>query len=478
MDANEIAKLIKANVEPKISFAKLYEDWLDMPAEHTIDVGVEIEAIVGRRRGRYILPFENNDSDGYIMHTLLSRMKKKVFRDWYPHQLEIRAGPGKADKVVEELKATIAEVNTILRSFKCGLLFRSMFDNIPQTCGMHVHADVSILKDNLASLERMMAVSYLPILISYDLHRDVESKHIRLQTNRFVRHVSSLSDALNKDRDLHISGARPVSEGRHRLEKPITWETRVYDTSTPEQMYHAILMHSHILTKSFEFLKEKEIITPKQLFANAIRYRGKFVGNEVVERNYHKALATFINWTPLNSEIAIRLNWMHSLDVFSRAMIKEIDGEDELIYQIYPYNKWRLPVVEDNVINIITHELGKLTNEQNGLMIRSNSGVLHPLDRENWFKYYIFASGSYHFIQAAASHITWSTKVLNTPSTKHLDDNIHHPSSSPIPDKELSIVRQELESTIKEGFVDLVSKPAFEAINQLYSGDRRAQCPL
>jgi hypothetical protein len=225
-------------------------------------------------------------------------------------------------------------------------------------------------------------------------------------------------------------------------------------------------------------IEERAIESPKQLFANAVRYRGKFIGNEVTERIYHKALASFINWPTLKSEMGIRLNWMHSLDIFSRAMIKEIDGQDELIYQIYPFNRWRTPKNEDRVINVITHDMGKLVDEGGSLRVQAGN-IVTDFDKQAWFRYYTFNPGRYYFFRANGPSVIVSNSQLETPSTKHLDDHfgpgVH---TSPIPECEIDIVKAEIETIVKDGFVDLVSKPAFEAINKIYAGDRRAQCPL
>jgi hypothetical protein len=235
-------------------------------------------------------------------------------------------------------------------------------------------------------------------------------------------------------------------------------------------MWHGILKHSEILSRSLQLVESNSDclkIPARQIFAAAVRYRGKFFNQAPAIYNYHKKMWAWVGAEPVPSEQAIWTRWIHSLDIFSNAIVREINGIDELITHVLPYNRWRKPMAGDWVLNVLTHELGRFDEMGE---VRLQNGDMRPFDVKFWYKVFTFEPGQYYIARVMKSGVVeWTPQNVKTPAKADFEGLA--------PSTELKIISQEVQDTVQLGFIDQVSKPAFGIVRAAYSANPN-RCPL
>lgn len=229
-----------------------FNEWFDEKPERVM-MGVELELFLFDTKTKQPL------RDLELLENIIQDLPWNIYRDHYPHQLEIRTDPFDNPKdVIEQTKALYETASKVLREH--GILIipapNITTDSGYMWCGMHVHLSYPDRKQTAPYWNKAMGL--YPFVLSLADHtknfevnelnageRINNSRHIGVpyvDKSQFLRG----NNGERKFRDVILSReiTEGNSEGRHRLLKPATIELRIFDTpsliSTYESMIYMI----------------------------------------------------------------------------------------------------------------------------------------------------------------------------------------------------------------------------------------------
>jgi len=220
--------------------------WFDSK-ESKVKFGVELELmLLDLERKR---PFNDYETLDEIFETLPER----VYRDYYPYQLEIRTTPTTSiEKCLEETKQLykISSKQLLKRNIMV-IPIPSLIVNPQAYCGMHIHLSYPDKPNDLQNYY-CKAMGMYPFALSIADHASNFEVNVNTTSERLEksRHISmpflKYTDFTNpsaenrKYRDVILSP--PIAEStRQRMKKPWTLEFRMFDTPSFFSFYKFII---------------------------------------------------------------------------------------------------------------------------------------------------------------------------------------------------------------------------------------------
>jgi hypothetical protein len=229
----------------KIDFA----DWFEEKPEKVL-MGIELELFLFDSKTKQPL------RDMGIIEQVVKDLPWNVYRDYYPHQLEIRTDPfDNPEDVIKQTKQLYTTASKELR--KHGIFIipapNITTDSGYMWCGMHVHLSYPDRKQTAPYWNKAMGM--YPFILSLADHtknfevnelnageRISSSRHIGipyLHKPDFLR--GNGGDRKFRDVILSKEITEEHGEGRHRLVKPNTIEFRIFDTPSLLSTYESMV---------------------------------------------------------------------------------------------------------------------------------------------------------------------------------------------------------------------------------------------
>ena len=224
------------------------EDWFDENPER-VKLGVELELFLFDMNTKKPL------DDMELLESILNHLPENIYRDYYPHQLEIRTTPKETpEEVIQQTKDLYNLASEELQKHNIVIVpAPNITDNGYMWCGMHIHISYPDRVQTAPYFNK--AMNMYPFILSLADHiknfevdnlrignRMEKSRHIGLPyivKNEFLKG----NNGDRKYRDIILSNAN-AGNGGNRMEKPNTIEIRLFDTpsllSTYESTIHQI----------------------------------------------------------------------------------------------------------------------------------------------------------------------------------------------------------------------------------------------
>lgn len=229
--------------------------------EKNVKIGAEMEV--------YIIDEYNDEykllSSDIVLRDIYREFDERVYRDYYPYQLEIRTNPSDDPaEVSEELCELIREAQRVAKELQCNIAPVSYIkDEYTQSmfCGFHVH--VSIEPEMSISKMADLMFSMYPfvftitkITLSSPVRskehgdilsiRQIESPHIGVPplnlTNREIEEMYLYSEeARGENRYYDIIINVNKKEGRRRVKDVNTIEIRMFDSVGLDKAIHCTI---------------------------------------------------------------------------------------------------------------------------------------------------------------------------------------------------------------------------------------------
>ena len=215
--------------------------------ESKVEFGVELELM--------LLDLEKKRplSDYELLEDALSSLPERVYRDYYPYQLEIRTTPTTSiEKCLNETRQLYKVCSKKLVGYDIMIIpIPSLVVNPQAYCGMHIHMSYPDKPDDLKNYY-CKAMGLYPFALSLADHssnfevdelntseRMEKSRHISLPYLKFSDFTSTSTDN-RKYRDVILSP--PIQQSnRQRMKKPWTIEFRMFDTPSFFSYYKFIV---------------------------------------------------------------------------------------------------------------------------------------------------------------------------------------------------------------------------------------------
>ena len=127
-------------------------------SEHEVWIGAELEVyVLSKVDDDYEDRYTINISDS-VVEEIYNRMDERIYRDYYPYQLEIRTYPhNDPNDTAKELIELFKEASDIAQQFECKLVPISYLEKQMYN-GMHVHISYSPKVSNREMVKRIVAV--------------------------------------------------------------------------------------------------------------------------------------------------------------------------------------------------------------------------------------------------------------------------------------------------------------------------------
>lgn len=230
----------------KIDFSQWFDD-----KKEEVCMGVELELFLLDTHTKR--PLTDND----LLNDILGNVPYSVYRDYYPHQLEIRTDPfNNPDDVIKQTLDLYKSTSKVFE--KHGIVIipapNITDDGKWMWCGMHVHLSYPNRKQVSPYWNKAMGI--YPFILSLadhtknfeldDIHigeRIKDSKHIGLPLLNKTEFLKG-NDGARKYKDIILSNEiNENNEGRHRLIKPETIEIRIFDTPSLVSTYETMIRY-------------------------------------------------------------------------------------------------------------------------------------------------------------------------------------------------------------------------------------------
>jgi len=315
----------------------LFDNVFSAKFEKSIKIGLEMEVYVIDMESKTL----NNDDE--LTRDIYTCFDERVFRDYYPYQLEIRTSPHEDPKeVYNEFINLFEEANRVAKDHGYKLVPVSYLDNA-MYCGMHVHVSYKpyfskkeLVKTIVASYPFMLDIARLSL--SSPTHTDrngliyskriYDSIHVATPpiSYTFDRLVDLWTDIDNSSRryyDIILNTNRRYR--RYRIKDVDTIEIRIFDSVGDKKALYDILNLTYNVFKYINnnwiqiYRKTAESRTALYRSLSAIRYLmllPKEYINPLTGTNA-QSLAEFFR-IPLNRWDTWITYWIFDLDIFSR----------------------------------------------------------------------------------------------------------------------------------------------------------------
>jgi len=222
-----------------------FEDWFESSPER-VQMGTELELFL------FDMDSKSPLKDMGLLEEILSKLPENIYRDYYPHQLEIRTHPHETpEEVIEETKSLYRLASSELKKHN---IFIVPAPNITNTgymwCGMHTH--ISYPDRSQTSPYYNKALNMYPFVLSIADHiKNFEINDInigeRMQSSRHIglpfidkREFLKGNNGDRKYRDIILSKSNE-GNGGNRMTKPNTIEIRLFDTPSLLTTYESTI---------------------------------------------------------------------------------------------------------------------------------------------------------------------------------------------------------------------------------------------
>ena len=220
--------------------------WFNSKAE-PIQCGVELELILYDSVNKEEL--DNNS----LVERILDNLPKQIYRDYYPHQLELRTKPSSnPSDIIAETKSLYNEAFKKFAKHKIYIIPVPSIVRDPQAyCGLHMHVSYPKMKSKSGYYNKAMGMyPFVLALADHCKNFEVSQMQVSDRINK-SRHISTA--ILDKDdffsnpgdnrkyRDIIFSPAIERDNDRHRMKKPNTIEVRMIDTPSLFSFYEYIV---------------------------------------------------------------------------------------------------------------------------------------------------------------------------------------------------------------------------------------------
>ena len=305
-----------------------------------------------------------NSSNNYI-DDIVENFDERVYRDYYPHQLEIRTYPSKSlDDIEKQMHKLFANVLKEALRENFVLIPKShlsMFDRY-MYCGMHIHITddertVSELYSYIVSKSYIHLLSLYPFISTSKIIRGskIQNYGLRLSNSPHIslnEYPPSTDVYFNADsqevryKDIAINTNR--RHGRHRLKDVDTVEIRLFDT---------IILGIKEVLEYIERTFNKDKVMP---VLNMIAKEAGIVGEDFHE-HYANVIYDFREKIPYNGWNSL----LYSLK--AKDIVKEVHDITSIknkIYQFYDKSRIIDMISQLRIKNNVKSSLIKLAIER------------------------------------------------------------------------------------------------------------------
>ncbi len=225
-----------------------FDEWFN-PKLQPIECGVELELLLFDARNKE--PLQNQN----LVERILGNLPSRVYKDYYPYQLEIRTKPhGDPESIVKETKELYTQSAKEFLKHRIYVIPAPAIVREGYThCGLHAH--ISYPDNRSKDTYYKKAMGMYPFILALADHsknfevgdlqtsdRMDKSSHIGLP---FLNQDSFMD--IHRDRrkykDIIYSPHIKDSGNRHRLNKPATIEIRLLDTPSLFNFYEFIIYY-------------------------------------------------------------------------------------------------------------------------------------------------------------------------------------------------------------------------------------------
>jgi hypothetical protein len=229
------------------------DDWLETGSKK-IECGVELELLLFNSKTKEPV------HKASLTESILSKLPRQIYKDYYPYQLEIRTKPHSSpNKVINETKDLYLMAS---KEFMKEGIYIIPAPSITRTgfvyCGLHIH--ISYPNDRTLENYYKRAMGLYPFILSLADHtKNLEMSDIemsdRIKSSHHIGTPFLDKDAFlnprepnHKYRDLIYSPSNQSSSNRSRMKKPSTIELRLFDTPSLFDMYKFIVRYTMLLS--------------------------------------------------------------------------------------------------------------------------------------------------------------------------------------------------------------------------------------
>jgi len=237
-----------------------FSDWF-LAKPRKVTMGVELELLLFDSRNKE--PLQNMG----LCEQILGNVDRKIYRDYYPYQLEIRTAPySNPEDVINETKKLYKEASKAF--IKHGIyvipvpaIVRSGY----VYCGLHTHLGFPKLKDAPTKEYFYRAIGMYPFILSLADHtknfeiselemsdRMKKSHHIGIPYLKAQQFLQG-NPGNHKYKDIILSSPIANDSNRSRMTKPNTIEIRILDTPSLYNIYEFSI--KYILTLA-QYIKD------------------------------------------------------------------------------------------------------------------------------------------------------------------------------------------------------------------------------
>jgi hypothetical protein len=202
-------------------------DFIKSNKNRTPTIGMEVEMYVTDKFGR---PLNSRE----VMEEMLEVLPKKVTKDHYQYQIEIRTAPhNNPDDLIKDFMTTLKKCVTVFKRNNLYLLPYSWLGGGEMFNGVHFH----VTYKEPANFYNMLMNSYpLLLLVAYNVRNSPASFYVPSKRTQSSQHMGlpnmTSEDDFNEDddrfRDVAINKFKDNS--RHRMKSVNTFEIRMFDT--------------------------------------------------------------------------------------------------------------------------------------------------------------------------------------------------------------------------------------------------------
>lgn len=220
-------------------------------------MGVEVEMYVVDRFGRLL-------NSASVMDKALKSLPKKVTKDFYPYQLEIRTDPhNTAEAIIEDFSKTLKKCVAVFGSLGLYILPYSWMGGNEMFNGVHFHVTYETPGYDFYS----MAINTYPLLllVAYNTRNSPErlsvpSKRIKESRHMGFPRLSRRTNFNDSPRELDITINKHTNNDRHRMKRVETFEVRMFDTPSDMNSFKSLVK---IVFKIFKHTDNRKIICNK-----------------------------------------------------------------------------------------------------------------------------------------------------------------------------------------------------------------------